>query len=104
MDNVNVKHYKELDDVQQKLYINLADVIQQWNKEHFPGHIIGIKKIFEVMVTLTLSVKALYLINIKADGTAKERTMEQNNDLSTQIGPRDTEIPTDSNWQIRKYS
>lgn len=80
---MSIKRFNEMNKIQQDLYTGLADVIEAWANKHDLNKPEGVRQIFDVLVTLTLALKALYLMK-------KEKT----NDIQSSSGTRNTEVPT----------
>lgn len=84
---MSTKRFKDMDEKQQSLYIQLSEVIEKWADKYDLNKPEGIRSIFEVLVTLTLALKALYLIK----AVKKEKP---SNEIPASDRPRDTEVPT----------
>lgn len=61
------KLYKEMDKTQQTLYTSLADVVEKWARNNQFDSKAGVLKVLEVLITLTLAIKALYIIKGDTD-------------------------------------
>lgn len=58
-----MKNYKELTNQQQQLYNTLGDILEKWAVDNKQNTANGIYSILEVLITLSLSMKALYLLH-----------------------------------------
>lgn len=63
-----VKNFKELNEKQQELFLELSAVIETRAKENNMNTKAGIFTILEMLVTLTLAMKSFYLLKHPEEG------------------------------------
>lgn len=91
---MNIKNYKDLSADQKEIYNKLGDFLEKHAKDKSLNTPEGVYSILEVLITLSLAMKALFLLYNK-NSTAEVKT----NEIRTSGGASD---PTVSNSPDRK--